>query len=154
MPAAAFAAVGLYFGILNILVFGCGVLLGLWLLTRCATYTGRNSSFFSLSMITFPQASIFFDLAISIKCFGVSVYYLIVVDDLEMKYKRIPKKFPISDSIIFEILKAFYWTTKINEHFYVIKMKTAAECAQILGCNNHLYIFISVFEQENDNLDG
>ncbi|KAG4108606.1 hypothetical protein H8356DRAFT_1616915 [Neocallimastix lanati (nom. inval.)] len=81
MPAA-FAAVGLYFGILSILVFGCGALFGLWLLTRCATYTGRNSSFFSLSMITFPQASIFFDLAISIKCFGVSVSYLIIVGDL------------------------------------------------------------------------
>jgi len=33
-------------------------------------------------MITFPQASIFFDLAISIKCFGVSVSYLIIVGDL------------------------------------------------------------------------
>jgi len=25
--------------------------------------------------------------------------------------------------------------TENNEHFYVIKMKTAAECAQILGCS-------------------
>jgi len=81
MPAA-FASSGLYMGILNIAIFGGGALFGLWLLTRCATYTGRNSSFFSLSMITFPQASIFFDLAISIKCFGVSVSYLIIVGDL------------------------------------------------------------------------
>ncbi|KAG4097128.1 hypothetical protein H8356DRAFT_993941 [Neocallimastix lanati (nom. inval.)] len=81
MPAA-FASVGLYFGIVNVFVFGCGALFGLWLLTRCATYTGRNSSFFSLSMITFPQASVFFDLAISIKCFGVSVSYLIIIGDL------------------------------------------------------------------------
>jgi len=79
---AAFASVGLYFGIVNVFVFGCGALFGLWLLTRCATYTGRNSSFFSLSMITFPQASVFFDLAISIKCFGVSVSYLIIIGDL------------------------------------------------------------------------
>ncbi|ORX49749.1 hypothetical protein BCR36DRAFT_412717 [Piromyces finnis] len=81
MPAA-FASSGLYMGILNIAIFGGGALYGLWLLTRCATYTGRNSSFFSLSMITFPNASIFFDLAISIKCFGVSVSYLIIVGDL------------------------------------------------------------------------
>eukprot|EP00833_Pecoramyces_ruminatium_P002737 jgi/Orpsp1_1/1176769/evm.model.c7180000058928.1 len=59
MPAA-FASVGLYLGILNVAIFGFGAFYGLWLLTRCATYTGRNSSFFSLSMITFPQASIFF----------------------------------------------------------------------------------------------
>ncbi|ORX82679.1 hypothetical protein BCR32DRAFT_267463 [Anaeromyces robustus] len=81
MPAAL-ASSGLCLGIINIAVFGGGALFGLWLLTRCATYTGRNSSFFSLSMITFPQASIFFDLAISIKCFGVSVSYLIIVGDL------------------------------------------------------------------------
>jgi len=81
MPAA-FASSGLYLGMLNIAIFGAGALFGLWLLTRCATYTGRNSSFFSLSMITFPQASIFFDFAISIKCFGVSVSYLIIVGDL------------------------------------------------------------------------
>lgn len=81
MPSA-FASSGLYLGILNVAVFGGGALFGLWLLTRCATYTGRNSSFFSLSMITFPHASIFFDLAISIKCFGVSVSYLIIVGDL------------------------------------------------------------------------
>jgi len=81
MPAA-FASVGLYLGILSVAIFGFGAFYGLWLLTRCATYTGRNSSFFSLSMITFPQASIFFDFAISIKCFGVSVSYLIIIGDL------------------------------------------------------------------------
>lgn len=51
---------------------------GLYLLSRCARFTPhRQSSFFAVAQITFPQAAIFFDLAIAIKCFGVSVRYVL-----------------------------------------------------------------------------
>lgn len=47
---------------------------GLYLLSRCATYTPhRRSSFFAVAKLTFPNAAVFFDAAIATKCFGVSI---------------------------------------------------------------------------------
>ncbi len=43
---------------------------------------GRTSSFNAISKITFPNAAVFFDTAIAIKCFGVAVSYLIVIGSL------------------------------------------------------------------------
>ncbi|CAG8779516.1 13612_t:CDS:1, partial [Ambispora leptoticha] len=57
--------------------------LGLFFLSRSAARTkGRNSSFFAVSKLTYPKAALFFDIAIAIKCFGVSISYLIIVGDL------------------------------------------------------------------------
>lgn len=57
--------------------------LGLYLQARCAQYLDRGSaSFFALSQITYPNASVIFDAAIAIKCFGVGVSYLIIIGDL------------------------------------------------------------------------
>lgn len=40
----------------------------------CATHTGhRRASFHTVSQLTFPSTSVFFDAAIGIKCFGVSI---------------------------------------------------------------------------------
>lgn len=56
---------------------------GLYLQTRCARYLDRGaSSFFALSQITYPNASVVFDAAIAIKCFGVGISYLIIIGDL------------------------------------------------------------------------
>jgi amino acid permease len=56
---------------------------GLYLQTRCARYLDRGtSSFFALSQLTFPNAAVFFDAAVAIKCFGVGVSYLIIIGDL------------------------------------------------------------------------
>ncbi|KAG9089407.1 hypothetical protein FRC07_012340, partial [Ceratobasidium sp. 392] len=53
------------------------------MLSRCATRTPhRRSSFFAVSKITFPAAAVFFDAAIAIKCFGVSISYLIIIKGL------------------------------------------------------------------------
>jgi amino acid permease len=51
---------------------------GLYLLSRAATKTPhRRSSFFAVAELTYPKAAIFFDAAIAIKCFGVSIRWAI-----------------------------------------------------------------------------
>jgi amino acid permease len=76
-----------HFGILLgvILITWCGFTsaFGLYLQARCARYLDRgSSSFFALSQITYPNAAVFFDAAIAIKCFGVGISYMIIIGDL------------------------------------------------------------------------
>ncbi|KAJ2177658.1 hypothetical protein EV181_006461, partial [Coemansia sp. RSA 532] len=81
--AGAMASLGLVFGSLVILFSACTSGMGLYLLSRCARRTtGRDASFFAVSKLTYPQAAVFFDAAIAIKCFGVSISYLIIFGDL------------------------------------------------------------------------
>lgn len=56
------------------------------LLVECATNLGhRQTSFFSITQFTLPSLALFFDSAIAIKCFGVSISYLVVIGDLAPK---------------------------------------------------------------------
>ncbi|KAJ2317402.1 hypothetical protein IWW52_003148 [Coemansia sp. RSA 2704] len=81
--ANAMAALGLIFGSLVILFSACASGMGLYMLSRCARRTsGRDSSFFAVSKLTYPRAAVLFDAAIAIKCFGVSISYLIIFGDL------------------------------------------------------------------------
>ena len=52
------------------------------MLSRVAAQVGRKSSFFTCASITYPFAAVWFDLAIAIKCFGVSISYLVICGDL------------------------------------------------------------------------
>lgn len=82
MPLAL-SRMGVFLGIFIILWAGVTAGFGLYLQTRCARYLERGSaSFFALSQITYPNAAVIFDAAISIKCFGVGVSYLIIIGDL------------------------------------------------------------------------
>lgn len=82
MPSAI-AAIGLIPGVFMILFSGLCSGFGLWLLAESARRAGpRGASFFAISRITFPSAAAFFDAAIAIKCFGVSVSYLVIAGDL------------------------------------------------------------------------
>ncbi|KAJ1910404.1 hypothetical protein IWQ60_010676 [Tieghemiomyces parasiticus] len=82
MPTAL-ASVGLLLGSGIVIFSACASSLGLYLLSRCARLTdGRNASFFTVSQLTYPKASLFFDLAIAIKCFGVSISYLIIFGEV------------------------------------------------------------------------
>ncbi|CAG8453781.1 6244_t:CDS:2, partial [Scutellospora calospora] len=82
MPAAI-ASVGLIMGSMLIFYAAFTSGLGLYFLSRAAAQTkGRNSSFFAVSQLTYPKAALFFDIAIAIKCFGVSISYLIIIGDL------------------------------------------------------------------------
>lgn len=76
-------------------VFGCFLIVwssltssfGLYLQNKVAKYTQQQGavSYFSLAQLTYPHLSIIFDTAISIKCFGVGVSYLVVIGDLMPK---------------------------------------------------------------------
>lgn len=81
MPSAI-ANVGVVFGSILIIVSAGASGFGLYLLSLLAQTSGRNASFFSCSKMTWPNLSTFFDLAIAIKCFGVSVSYLVICRDL------------------------------------------------------------------------
>ncbi|TFB01353.1 Vacuolar amino acid transporter 6 [Trichoderma ghanense] len=74
---------GIMLGVLLILWSGFTSAFGLYLQSRCARYLDRgSSSFFALSQLTYPNASVIFDAAIAIKCFGVGVSYMIIIGDL------------------------------------------------------------------------
>ncbi|KAJ3207467.1 hypothetical protein HDU67_007442, partial [Dinochytrium kinnereticum] len=82
MPGAL-ASVGLGLGTFLIVLSGLGSIFGLTLLSLCASKVGgRNASFFAVSRLTYPSAALWFDLAIAVKCFGVSVSYLVIIRDL------------------------------------------------------------------------
>ncbi|KAJ1306937.1 hypothetical protein OPQ81_007918 [Rhizoctonia solani] len=77
------ASGGILPGVVSCITSGCIGALGLWMLSRCATRTPhRRSSFFAVAKLTFPSAAVFFDAAIAIKCFGVSISYLIIIKGL------------------------------------------------------------------------
>jgi len=105
----ALATVGLGNGIITLVFFGFMSFFTLNLLITCAKFMGgRNVSFFSISSRTYPRLSIIFDLAIGIKCFGVSVSYLVIVGELLPKvtlgiFPNIPK-----DSVF---LTSLFWIT-------------------------------------------
>lgn len=79
----ALASAGIIPGMLTCIFSGSVAAFGLYLLSLCATKCRpRHSSFHAISNLTFPKASVFFDAAIAIKCFGVSISYLIIIKGL------------------------------------------------------------------------
>ncbi|KAF8523611.1 transmembrane amino acid transporter protein-domain-containing protein [Gautieria morchelliformis] len=77
------ASSGIIPGVLTCLFSGGVGAFGLYLLSLTATRAPRRrASFFAISQLTFPKAAIFFDAAIAIKCFGVSISYLIIIKGL------------------------------------------------------------------------
>lgn len=80
----AFKANGLILSVLTIFFSGFCALSGLLCQAEITKYVRnkRNLSFFAVSKITYPSLGVFFDMAIAVKCFGVSVSYLIVAGDL------------------------------------------------------------------------
>lgn len=82
MPLAI-SHMGIFLGVFVVLWSGATAGFGLYLQSRCAQYLDRgHASFFALSQLTYPNASVIFDAAIAIKCFGVGVSYLIIIGDL------------------------------------------------------------------------
>jgi len=79
----AMASSGLIPGIISCMFSGSVAALGLWFLSRCASQCPpRRSSFFAVANLTYPSLAVFFDVAIAIKCFGVSVSYLVIIKGL------------------------------------------------------------------------
>ncbi|KAK4047503.1 Tricalbin-2 [Microbotryomycetes sp. JL221] len=83
MMPHAFASGGLIPGVITVLFCGATSAFGLYCLSRCASKApDRAASFAALSALTYPRLGRVFDLAIFLKCFGVSVSYLIVIGAL------------------------------------------------------------------------
>ncbi|EPQ26981.1 uncharacterized protein PFL1_05616 [Pseudozyma flocculosa PF-1] len=79
----AFRYTGLLLGMGLICFCGFTAAFGLYLLTRCAAKVGgRRNSFFSIASQTLPGGAWWFDLAIALKCYGVSISYLIICGQL------------------------------------------------------------------------
>ncbi|PWN38701.1 hypothetical protein IE81DRAFT_327231 [Ceraceosorus guamensis] len=79
----AFKYVGLLPGIFLVLLCGAMSAAGLLLVCACArTMGGRKQSFFSVAKATVPKGARWFDAAIAVKCFGVSISYLIIIGQL------------------------------------------------------------------------
>ncbi|KAI0766633.1 transmembrane amino acid transporter protein-domain-containing protein [Trametes elegans] len=79
----ALASAGIIPGMITCLFSGGVAAFGLYLLSLCAHKAPhRRASFFAVAELTFPRAAVFFDAAIAIKCFGVSISYLIIVKSL------------------------------------------------------------------------
>ncbi|WVQ80408.1 hypothetical protein IAT38_002513 [Cryptococcus sp. DSM 104549] len=88
---SAFAAMGMLPGVISCAFSGASAMFGLYLLSRCASVVGtrpgeegRKASFNEIARLTFGKgwATRAFDLAIAIKCFGVSVSYLVICKTL------------------------------------------------------------------------
>lgn len=86
----------------------CGF--GLYLLSRCARATPhRRSSFFAVSQLTFPQAAVFFDAAIAIKCFGVSIRCVLGKNEYErMIYPSFNSYLIIIKSLIPKVVASIF----------------------------------------------
>ncbi|KAI0031435.1 transmembrane amino acid transporter protein-domain-containing protein [Vararia minispora EC-137] len=79
----ALASAGIIPGMLTCVFSGVVAAFGLYLLSVCARNAPhRRASFFAVAHLTYPRAAVFFDAAIAIKCFGVSISYLIIIKSL------------------------------------------------------------------------
>jgi len=79
----AMASAGIIPGMITCLFSGSVAAFGLYLLSHAAAKEPhRQASFFAVANMTFPKAAVFFDAAIAIKCFGVSISYLIIIKGL------------------------------------------------------------------------
>ncbi|EPY50510.1 vacuolar amino acid efflux transporter Avt8 [Schizosaccharomyces cryophilus OY26] len=79
----AFTKTSLFFGCLTIFFSAFASFLGLYFVSLCAARLPRGkASFAAVAKHTFPSLAIVFDAAIAIKCFGVSISYLVIVGDL------------------------------------------------------------------------
>lgn len=79
----AYKSNGVLIGTLIIAVAGLTAGFGLFLQGLASEYVPRgHASFFAVAKKTYPSLAVLFDIAISIKCFGVAVSYIIIIGDL------------------------------------------------------------------------
>lgn len=80
----AFRNDGVVIGALLTLIAAVTSGFGLFILAKCSKtlINPRNSSFFTLCMLTYPSLSPLFDLAMIVQCFGVGLSYLVLIGDL------------------------------------------------------------------------
>lgn len=111
---------------------------GLYLQSKCARYLDRgSSSFFALSQITYPNAAVIFDAAISVKCFGVGVSYLIIIGDL---MPGVVRGFNENAEAIPFLVDRHFWITVFMSVRLVAFLGVSADF-DIPGSLSFLYLF-------------
>lgn len=79
----AFKSQGVLLATLSILIAGLMTGIGLFFQAYAAGFLPKGqASFFTVSKITVPSLAVVFDLAIALKCFGVTVSYLVISGNL------------------------------------------------------------------------
>lgn len=80
----AFRNDGVFIGICLTLLAAITSGFGLFVLAKCSKtlVNPRNSSFFTLCMLTYPSLSPLFDFAMIVQCFGVGLSYLVLMGDI------------------------------------------------------------------------
>ncbi|AMD20516.1 HDL228Wp [Eremothecium sinecaudum] len=80
----AFRADGILLGVILIVLAAITSGFGLFVLARSSKVliNPRQTSFFTLCSITYPNVAFLFDFAMFMQCFGVSLSYLILIGDL------------------------------------------------------------------------
>ncbi|CCH59538.1 hypothetical protein TBLA_0B07210 [Henningerozyma blattae CBS 6284] len=80
----AFRNDGILVGILLTLLAAITSGFGLFVLAKCSKtlINPRNSSFFQLTMIAFPNLSPLSDISMIVQCFGVGLSYIVLIGDL------------------------------------------------------------------------
>lgn len=78
----AFSRTGYVIGFILMIICAASSCFSLHELSICAKQTVKPSSFYSVAMISASQFAWLIDLAVAIKCFGVSISYLIILSGL------------------------------------------------------------------------
>lgn len=82
MPLA-YATDGTIFGTFIIILAALTSGFGLFIQAYVSRYIASgHANFFGLCLITYPQLSVIFDIAIAIQCFGCAISYLVLIGDL------------------------------------------------------------------------
>lgn len=150
---------GIILGVIVIVVSACTSSFGLYLQGQCSRYVkSGDASFFALAQLTYPQLSVFFDLAIAVKCFGVGISYLVVIGDL------VPKicQSLINNAYLDEhqlLLERNFWITFFMLLVVVplsfLKKLDSLKYASMVALSSVVYLVILVFVHflKNDIVD-
>ena len=80
----AFRNDGIFVGVCLTFLAAITTGFGFFILARCSKVlvNPRNSSFFTICMLTYPKLSPLFDFAMIVQCFGVGLSYLVLMGDI------------------------------------------------------------------------
>lgn len=80
----AFRNDGIFVGVCLTILAAITTGFGFFVLARCSKIlvNPRNSSFFTICMLTYPSLSPLFDFAMIVQCFGVGLSYLVLMGDI------------------------------------------------------------------------
>lgn len=112
MNVQAMASCGLIPGMISCFLSGSVAAFGLYLLSRCAAEAPhRKASFFAVAQLTYPSLAVFFDAAIAIKCFGVSIRCVdlaYVVSDMSQVLMNISSYLIIIKGLMPSVVKSLH----------------------------------------------